>query len=265
MRGFSLIELSIVLVILGLLTGGILSGQALIRAAEIRSVSTDISRYRAAIYTFRDKYMGVPGDITNATAFWGAKHADLATCLTAPVDGTKTCNGNGSGNYNYASILLQREGFLAWQHLANAGLIEGTYSGIQGPAGALDAVIGVNVPRSRVSQGGYTLTYAPTFSGHSSWFDGSFETDVISFGADPDPTYQYQTNSAILKPEEAWNIDTKSDDGSPVTGIIVASKKDSAARPNCTTANDKTALYNVSDSGIWCYLNISMNNPYRAL
>ncbi|PZP83692.1 MAG: type II secretion system protein, partial [Azospirillum brasilense] len=55
-HGFSLVELSIVLVILGLLTGGILGGQSLIRAAELRTISTDANRYITAAQTFRDKY-----------------------------------------------------------------------------------------------------------------------------------------------------------------------------------------------------------------
>ena len=69
---FSLVELSIVLVILGLLTGGILSGQSLIRAAELRSVTTEYSRYTAATYSFRDKYFALPGDMSNAESFWGS-------------------------------------------------------------------------------------------------------------------------------------------------------------------------------------------------
>ena len=78
--GFSLVELSIVLVILGLLTGGILAGQSLIRAAELRSVATESQRYMAALNSFRDKYFALPGDMANATAFWGAQNATPATC-----------------------------------------------------------------------------------------------------------------------------------------------------------------------------------------
>ena len=66
---FSLVELSIVLVILGLLVGGVLSGQSLIRAAELRSVTTEYSRYTTAISSFRDKYFALPGDMSNATSF----------------------------------------------------------------------------------------------------------------------------------------------------------------------------------------------------
>lgn len=69
-NAFSLVELSIVLVILGLLTGGILAGQNLIRAAELRSVTTQLQQYQTALQTFRNKYFALPGDMTKATDFW---------------------------------------------------------------------------------------------------------------------------------------------------------------------------------------------------
>ena len=98
MRAFSLVELSIVLVILGLLTGGILAGQSLIRAAELRAVTTEYQRYVAAVQTFRDKYMALPGDMPNAIAFWGAAHATPATCQTtsSTTSATKTFRINPS-------------------------------------------------------------------------------------------------------------------------------------------------------------------------
>ncbi|MFM9890490.1 MAG: type II secretion system protein, partial [Rickettsiales bacterium] len=89
--GFSLVELSIVLVILGLLTGGILSGQSLIRAAELRSVSTEYNRYVTAVQTFRDKYFALPGDMTNAQSFWGSSANCPGTSAQGNTDG-KTCN-----------------------------------------------------------------------------------------------------------------------------------------------------------------------------
>ena len=70
-KAFSLVELSIVLVILGLLVGGILSGQSLIRAAQLRSVTADYTRFVTAVNTFRDKYFALPGDMTNAQSVWG--------------------------------------------------------------------------------------------------------------------------------------------------------------------------------------------------
>jgi prepilin-type N-terminal cleavage/methylation domain-containing protein len=92
-NGFSLVELSIVLVILGLLVGGVLSGQNLIRASELRKYITLQNQYRTAISAFRDKYFALPGDMTNATAFWSAKAA--ANCTNnsgaAVVAATGTC------------------------------------------------------------------------------------------------------------------------------------------------------------------------------
>ena len=69
-QGFSLVELSIVLVILGLLVGGILSGQSLIRASELRSVTTEYQTYVTSLGTFRDRYFALPGDLSNAASFW---------------------------------------------------------------------------------------------------------------------------------------------------------------------------------------------------
>ena len=87
-NGFSLVELSIVLVILGLLTGGILGGQALIRAAELRAATTESQRYLAAINSFRDKYFALPGDMAIATRFWGVSTACSGGQPTARVTAT---------------------------------------------------------------------------------------------------------------------------------------------------------------------------------
>ena len=130
-HAFSLVELSIVLVILGLLTGGILTGQSLIRASELRSVTTEYQRYITATQTFRDKYFALPGDMNNATRFWGD---DNAACADAAIpNGTPgTCNGNGNGGLEWAGASATGERFQFWKHLSLAGVIEGTYSGLAG-------------------------------------------------------------------------------------------------------------------------------------
>ena len=149
-HAFSLVELSIVLVILGLLVGGILAGQSLIRAAELRSITSQYAQYIAAVGAFRDKYFALPGDFTKATDFWTAADVDPATCRTAVGTGTATCNGNGNGVIASFTLGVD-EHFRAWQHLANAGLIEGTYSGVTGAAHVSeDANPGVNVPAGRL-------------------------------------------------------------------------------------------------------------------
>src|SRR6185312_11880077 len=88
--GFTLIELSIVLVIIGLIVGGVLVGQDLIRAAEIRATVGQYEKYNAAINTFRSKYNGIPGDLLEASA------TAFGLCPTAGC--TTGAAGLGDGN-----------------------------------------------------------------------------------------------------------------------------------------------------------------------
>src|SRR5688572_21710023 len=92
-RGFTLIELSIVLVIIGLLVGGVLVGRDLIKAAEIQKVISQAEQYKTVFYTFKNKYNCIPGDCRNATTFFGTPTGIGCSDVITPVtDGT--CNGN---------------------------------------------------------------------------------------------------------------------------------------------------------------------------
>jgi len=149
-KGFSLLELSIVLVIIGLIAGGIVAGSAMIRAAELRKVITQQEQFKTAIYTFKDKFLGLPGDLKNATAFWGELDADHTTCIgMETTGGTETCDGDGNGNLRYASNAgYSFETYRLWQHLANAGLINGTYTGRADAASlsSFASVVDKNIP-----------------------------------------------------------------------------------------------------------------------
>src|SRR4051794_31617755 len=131
-RGFSLLELSIVLVIIGLITGGIMAGRQMVRAAELRSVMSDLSKYQTTVNTFREKYQGLPGDMKNAESYWGTASGG---CPDGAGTGTQTCNGNGNNQVEgITSVADPYETFRFWQHLANAGLVEGQYTGVTGGA-----------------------------------------------------------------------------------------------------------------------------------
>jgi prepilin-type N-terminal cleavage/methylation domain-containing protein len=255
LSAFSLVELSIVLVILGLLAGGVLSGQALIRAAELRSVTTDYQRYTAATVAFRDKYIALPGDMLNATKYWSAAHATAATCITTASTSKATCNGNGDGNINYETDAdFGYESSRAWQHLANAGLIEGSYSGITPGT----PVPGVNYPATKLSRGVWAMWTLP---GRATWGWAPKESGVnIAVGSITGPNPNRWLN-AILKPEEAWSIDKKIDDGMPFIGKandIMSAGTDSYT-PNCAvTDTSETSEYKLSDSSISCLLIISV-------
>lgn len=245
-RGFSLVELSIVLVILGLLTGGILAGQSLIRAAELRSISTDYSRYVTAVGAFRDKYFALPGDFAKAVDFWTAADPTPATCRTTVGAGTATCNGNGNGIIG--ATTTSDEQFRAWQHMANAGLIEGTYTGVTGPAHASeDANPGVNVPRGRVGNSGFSWNPLGSVTGGGSthYFDGNYGS-ALQFGGNGNANMYYP----LIKPEEQWNLDTKMDDGLPHQGSVRSLKNGSTLTPGCAAASN--IAYDLAATGNLC-------------
>lgn len=253
--GFSLVELSIVLVILGLLVGGVLSGQSLIRAAELRAVSTEYNRYATAAQTFRDKYFSLPGDFTKATDFWGATHPSAATCIVTVGSGTQTCNGDGNGMVETTAIGATHysEAFTFWQHLAQAGLVEGTYTGRVGAGGSGEATA-ENTPRSKFQQ---ALWFA--FNWNTIWsgtpqYDGVYRDNLFQLGG----YVSGGTPAApLFRAEDAWNIDTKMDDGRPAYGSV----RVRFWGGNCTDAANSAALnsnYLLADTANGCVLLFAM-------
>lgn len=103
--GFTLIEIAIVLVIIGLLLGGILKGQELITSARVRNIIAQLDGTKAAFYGFQDRFRALPGDFSAATT---------------QISGA-TQNGNGDGQ------ILGNEAIAVWDHLSHAGFINGTY------------------------------------------------------------------------------------------------------------------------------------------
>mgnify|MGYP003385900906 CR=1 FL=1 len=234
---FSLVELSIVLVILGLLVGGVLTGRSLIHAAELRAVSTEYTRYFTAVQSFRDKYFALPGDMNNAASFWGAADGstgNTAGCATTAGTGTQTCNGNGNGVIENAAS-SSNEAFRFWQQLANVGLISGNYVGItQGTTNS--SATATNSPASKLANGYWYSSNLPTQSANGNFFDGTYGNYLALGGL---VTNQWPYVSLFI-PEELWNIDTKLDDGKPATGKIVAAAV-SLSLAFCTNASGTNA------------------------
>jgi prepilin-type N-terminal cleavage/methylation domain-containing protein len=248
---FSLVELSIVLVILGLLVGGVLSGQALIRAAELRAVGTEHQRYITAVKSFRGKYFALPGDMTNATAFWGP--LDLGNGIGSDCrgesSGLPTCNGDGDGAICRTATCSSGtfESFLFWKHLANAGLIEGTYSGSTASPTATTCIsstdqvfAGCNVPASKLSRGGWHIYSLGTLSAHPYLFDGQYGNGLQITGL---PNDSGGLINGLIRPAELWAIDTKIDDGRPGTGFLVASRWNACSTGAANTAGFANAQY----------------------
>lgn len=251
-RGFSLVELSIVLVILGLLVGGILAGQSLIRASQLRGVVTEHDRYKTAIFSFRDKYFMLPGDMNNATSFWGDQATGTYACASGSTpDGTPgTCNGNGNGQIGGTSS-PGPEGVRAWQHLQLANLIEGSLTGYYDTGGKL--TIGVNSPASKNPNTGWALVYRGTGANEPIY---GTSVNFMQIGTES----ANELWGAALRPADAWNIDTKIDDGQPTTGIMLSGVGGGATvtciSPNGAAHNTLPAgqIYPLANNGLACFV-----------
>jgi prepilin-type N-terminal cleavage/methylation domain-containing protein len=262
-HAFSLVELSIVLVILGLLTGGILTGQSLIRASELRSISASAQRFTAAHYTFRDKYFALPGDMANATVFWGvlAGTGSDDTCQNTEATGVPTCNGNGDGLITTTSGAgTTNERFRYWQHLANAGLVEGSYTGRTDSANP--ATYAMTPGKNAPSINGGNVQVDPFTQAATVYSATAFPFPNMYRGGEQTLAYRTRGNPGanLLLPEEAWNLDTKLDDGLPARGKFLSSQMSWSASPNCTTSDDPaTATYSLTNSNKICRFNLTIN------
>ncbi len=268
-RGFTLIEMSVVLVIVGLIVGGIILGQSLIRQSQVSGTLADEQQYMHAMVQFQQKYNAMPGDFANATTYWGASGGSAATdnytytCYEAQAGtqaSTATCNGDGNGqiapgvNFSGLSYTNQDGGeqFNVWKHLSNAGMIPGSYSG-SNPTGG--AVPGVNVPTSRLSASILTVSYvgnssAPGWEDGAVFFPGNYG-HVINVSSVGQTSYIYP----LFTTAEALAIDTKYDDGMPATGNVMSYLPVFPQSPNCATSSTPSAAqYNVSATGPQCAL-----------
>ena len=204
MQGFTLVELSIVIIIIGFLIAGVSAGQSLIKQAQLNAIINDLTKFTTAYNGFKARFNETPGDLLHAYSFWGTAGNCTDTYVNdVPHDG---CNGNGDGNLGPTN--QNYEGVMMWKHLQLAGYIAGNYSGTRDLlTGAIR--IGTDVPASVINGSGFYATY-------DSYYDLVSTQDMLGFGSgiDADPY------GPVLKPAEAKQIDQKIDDGLPVTGRV---------------------------------------------
>ena len=236
-EGFTLIELSIVLVIIGLIVGGVLVGQDLIKAAYVREQISQIEKYNTAVNTFYGKYQALPGDMNNsvATAFGFAARGPNG----GEGDGNgiiQTDNANqpyGAATYGAPGIVGESGRF--WVDLTtanglNLNLIDGGFSSaiidgcINGCAGdVMAASVGQYFPAAKIGNGNYVYVWS------GGWFTVDFSTPGDGknyFGISVVTRIsEYGSVSAInagLTVKQAYDIDRKVDDGYPQSGNVTA-------------------------------------------
>ena len=136
--GFTLVEIAIVLVIIGLLIGGVLKGREMITNAKIKRIENDFAGVSAAIFAYQDRYGVLPGDDPSAsTRFSGTwRVAD---------------NGNGNGNISggWNSTNNGNESRKIWKHLRGAGLVAGpvdnSNASYQQPSNSFGGLVGIDL------------------------------------------------------------------------------------------------------------------------
>jgi prepilin-type N-terminal cleavage/methylation domain-containing protein len=231
-KGFTIVELAIVLVIIGLLVGGVLVGRQLIQQAELQSMLSEIDEINGTIQTFKMKYNALPGDMRRATQFWGA--ADGADGLSAactdqeylfpdPPDAL-TCNGDGDGRIAGSSGYdTSYEKYRLWEHLSNAEMIQGSYTGSRDAQPFINHVgvfPGANILESARSGVGYMLLYHNGGASQYNYYYKPGHYLVIGGGG----WNLHWPDNAAFSAQEAWKLDQKIDDGKPGTGNVMVSK-----------------------------------------
>jgi prepilin-type N-terminal cleavage/methylation domain-containing protein len=216
-KGFTLVEIAIVLVIIGLLLGGILKGQEMITQAKIKNVVADFSGISAAYYGYQDRYRAIPGDDPNAQSRWGA--------TAFPGDG----NGVVAGAYNVScpvsASATAPESCLWWDDLRRAGFVAG--NGAKQPFNAVTGLLGV--------QTGNGASPVAPIMGTDAAGTGGFSGLIVC--------------SANLPDKIAIAVDTQMDDGVPISGTVRGLSQNT---PNQSPANPATSTY--QETGTNTYL-----------
>ena len=205
--GFTLIEIAIVLVIIGLLLGGVLKGQELINSAKVKNLATDFRNIPVFIYGYQDKFKALPGDDANAAA-----HVTGATVATNPP-GTI---GNGVIEGAWDSITTTDETQKFWQDVRLAGLAAGPTANATDllPTNSVGGVIGI-------TNGGVN------------------NPDPAAAGSKLTGTYIIC--SAGILGKFAKQLDIQLDDGNPVTGSLRVYTPTVTTRPTTLSAPALTA------------------------
>ena len=207
-QGFTLVELAIVMIIIGLLIGGVLKGQELVTNARVTSQVNQIKAVDGAISGFFDQYAALPGDIT--TPATRLPNCGAGTFCTGAGDGDNKIENNGGVDPSLAAVGAT-EGGRAFVHLAVAGFFGGVDTSLAAYAAAA-------IPDLKSGQGKLTLGHSDGTGANLSLAGGLSAGAYVSTRAD-DLTALGGANGVMI-PKNARNIDNKLDDGSPNIGTV---------------------------------------------
>jgi len=263
--GFTLVELSIVIVIIGFLVAGIAAGSNMVKQAQLRSVITDIQSYQTAYNGFIGRYNKAPGDLDVASSYWPA--TDGSQCVENATAATN-CDGDGDGVIETGTTVGGHEVAKVWKHMQLAGFINSGISTI--PNGVADLTPGTNAPTSKFSGLGYFITGSLQLSSGAddcSIGFGNNSKNHLYFGKAPGARDNVNLTGGAFTPEDAFNLDTKMDDGivssASFTGAstgrfkaVAAVGDDFSFNADCTDAN---GVYNFNQTIKSCLVGFALN------
>lgn len=182
--GFTLIELSIIIVIIGILIAGVIMGGDVINSGKLNAQIVQLNNIGSGYRTFKEKYDGIPGDLSDAESYFGAGNTD---------------NGNGD------KIINSTETLLFFQHLDLADMYQYKAS----PVNSAYAI----------GKYGNSCLYATADATWVGAVPSNFKYNFLYLG---DATLSTQRCKAgLTTPFDASSIDKKIDNGNPSTGIII--------------------------------------------
>ncbi len=257
--GFSIIELSVTIVIVALLLAGAMTATNQLSQANLRSAIAEMQGFRSMYQSFDDQYKRVPGDMANASTIWTG-----ATCTLGA-----SCDGNGNGVIEAVFSSANDETNRAWKHLQLAGILEVNINQLPVTwAGVL--VVGTMTPKSKISNAGYYMAAGSDIGGDalatvipSPWTDN--RTNAVFLGMKSSSATSNGLTIGVLTAREAYNLDKKFDDGSVNTsgnnigfgtGKIRA-LNDSTGTSNCVNG---TTSYVMSSSAKVCLVGYQLHD-----
>lgn len=193
-QAFSLVELSIVIVIISLIIAASIAGKDLLRSTEVKVIIAESADFKAALSQFEASYNYLPGDMENASDYW-----------------TGANDGNGDGE-----ILGNTESVNATAHLALADFLKGNYTGTFGGSG-YELGTGGNTYESKIGVEGNAVRVACCSDS-----DDPRDIDFNNFINFFTKSSANRRRAGAMSPIEAYNIDKKIDDSFPDSGFIAA-------------------------------------------
>ncbi|SDF75471.1 prepilin-type N-terminal cleavage/methylation domain-containing protein [Limimonas halophila] len=213
-RGFTLVELAVVLLIIGLIVGGVLRGEELITSAQLNSIQTDANRVRTATFTFQEKFRALPGDFE-----------EVGILDTTPLDNPPT-GGNGDGRIRCADGAAgdcrlgsaNDEAVQFWVHLGTQGILETQANALNENGITADTAFRTSF------DGVFTIKHGIDTQ---NFLDTERPNDLLMMVGTANDLSSQANDKPILSSRDAASLDAKVDDGRATSGDMLGGSSSS--------------------------------------